>query len=77
MQIICRVGGAAARAQAYGTGECSWTPLRTERAKFHRDLRMISVPRSARRRRADELKLIASIRRGGRRRPVTERVNLV
>jgi hypothetical protein len=66
-----------AEKQAYGTGECGWTPLRGERAEIHRDLRMKSAPKAARRRRADEVELIAAIRRGGRRRPVTERVNLV
>jgi hypothetical protein len=59
-----------------GTGECCWTPLGVEQVKIHRKKRMKSVPKTARRRSADELQLIATAAAWREVEPITGRVNV-
>ncbi len=62
--------------QAWGTGECRWTPKRVGQDKIHREMRTKIHVKTTRRRSDDKLLLIAAALAWRSRRPVTGRVNV-
>ncbi len=62
--------------QAWGTGECCWTPKRVGQDKIHREMRMKIHVVGTWRRSHDELQFIAAALARRSKRPVTGRVNI-
>ncbi len=62
--------------QAWGTGECRWTPKRVGQDKIHREMRIKIHVEMTWRRSHDKLQLIAAAAARRSNRPVTERVNV-